>query len=129
MAQAKKKSKTWHKTGIGATINMDTEIIEGKLCARLATMKANSCRVSLYYDFQEDQFHAVVSLITGPVFVQTLPDKDHAQILYNRLPRRVHPSKLESVGITNPLDSDTDDLEAELSAQFDYKPGRSDLDI
>ena len=108
---------------------MDTEIIEGKLCARLATMKAGSCRVSLHYDFQGKQFYVVVSLITGSVFVQTLPDKDHAQILYNRLPRRVHPDKLESVGIMNPLDCDIDDLEAELSAQFDYKPGRPDLDI
>lgn len=121
MVRAKKKkskSKTWTKTGIGATIRMETTIIEGRPCARLATMKANSVRVSLYYEYSGEQFMTVISTVTNQVFIEVLPDVEHAQLVYNRLPRRVHPDRLGSIGIVNPLEADVGDLEDDLIAEF-----------
>ncbi len=112
-------SKAWNRTGLGATIKMQTEIIEGQVCLRLATMKANSCRVSLYFDHSGREFFLVITTVTGSVFVEPLESQEHAQIVYNRLPRRVHPDKLEKIGITNPRDSDIGDLSEELSLAFD----------
>lgn len=124
MARGKKKkntgtSKAWNPTGIGATIKMQTEIIEGQVCIRLGTMKSNSCRVSLYMNHSEKEFFNVITTVTGSVFVEPLPDQDHAQIVYNRLPRRVHPSKLETIGILNPRDSDIGELEDDLAEIFE----------
>lgn len=121
MGKAKKKNKppkAWNRTGVGATIRLESELIDGTLCARLATKKSNACRMSLYYDYNGEQFLSIVTTITGGVLVEKLPDLEHAQLVYNRLPRRVHPDRLESIGITNPLDADLDDLEDELITEF-----------
>lgn len=123
MARVKKKkigvSRAWNPTGVGATIKMQTEIFEGQVCIRLATMKSNSCRVSLYFNHSEKEFISVITTVMGSVFVETLESQAHAQVLYNRLPRRVHPSKLEKIGITNPRDTDVGKLEDELAEVFE----------
>jgi hypothetical protein len=123
MARGEKKkkqgeSRAWNRTGIGSKIKMQTEIIEGQVCVRLATMKSNSCRVSLFMNYGEKEFFTVITTVTGSVFVETLPDQDHAQLVYNRLPRRVLPSQLEKMGIVNPRESDIGDLEESLAEVF-----------
>lgn len=111
--------KKWSRTGIGCQIKMESEIIEGKVCVRLATMKCKSCRLSLYFDYSGKQFFSLMSTITNAVLIEVLPSLDHAQLLYNKLPRRVHPDRLESMGIVNPLETDLGDLEEDLADQVD----------
>lgn len=121
MARAKKKNKppkAWNRTGVGATIRLESELINGVLYARLATMKAGACRMSLFYDYSGKQFLSIITTITGGTLVEKLPDLEYAQLVYNRLPRRVHPDRLEAIGIMNPLDTDLDDLADDLIAEF-----------
>jgi len=98
------KMKEYQKTGKGMLIKMDMQIFDGQPCARLAATKYKSLSCELFHRFEDKTFFVFMTFWTDETHILELgTDLKKAQGWYDRLPRRVDPSKIMNLGIVNPL--------------------------